>query len=74
MCDMKSIDKIIEYLGPIHELRRWSQKLMAYDLVAVNRPDYMMKDVNALNRGPYHTVIHTYSIIPKELYDQDIKE
>ena len=31
MCDMKSLYRILEYDGPIHSLRRWSQKLLAYN-------------------------------------------
>lgn len=74
MCDMKSIGIILEYLGPIHALRRWSQELMAYDFLPVYRPDFTMRDVDALNRGPYHKVVNSYNAMTYTLHEQDTKE
>jgi len=60
LCDMKSLDKLLEYDGPIHCLRRWAQDLQSYDFVPYHRPARMMADVDALNRGPYAAVLTTY--------------
>ena len=49
MCDMKSLYKILDYDGPIHSLRRWSQELLAYNFETIHRPATMMKDVDALD-------------------------
>ena len=58
---MKSIGIILEYLGPINALRSWSQELMAYNLLLVHMPDFMMRYDDALNYGPCHKIINTYS-------------
>ena len=71
---MKSIDIILEYVGSIHALRRWSQELMAYDCFPVHRPDFMMRDVDALSRGPYHKVVNSYSAMTYTLHEQDTRE
>ena len=60
MCDMKTLYRILEYDGPIHCIRRWCQELFAYDFITIHRPAIMMKDVDALNRGPYSKVIASY--------------
>ena len=52
LCDMKTVYKILNYDGPVHTLRRWSQELLAYSFTCVHRPNSMMQDVDALSR--YH--------------------
>ena len=49
---MKTVYKILNYDGPVHTLRRWSQELLAYSFTCVHRPNNMMHDVDALSR--YH--------------------
>ena len=71
---MKSIGIILEYLGPIHVLRRWSQELIAYEFLPAHRPGFMMRDVDALNRGTYHKVVNSYSAMTYTLYEQDTRE
>ena len=58
---MKSIGIILEYLGPINALRSWSQELMAYNLLLVHMPDFMMRYDDVLNYGPCHKIMNTYS-------------
>ena len=60
LCYMKTTYRILEYDGPIHSLRRWSQELQCYHFVAYHRPATMMIDVDTLNRGPYHRIATTY--------------
>ena len=74
MCDMKTLYKILEYDGPIHCLRRWTQELQAYDFIPIHRPAMMMKDVDALNRGPYARIITTYYAISASIrcMDQEV--
>ena len=45
-----SIKEILEYAGSIHQLRRWSQELFAYNFSIIHRPATMMKDVDTLSR------------------------
>ena len=71
LCDMKSINHILEYDGPIHALRRWSQELMAYDFTPLHRPARLMQDVDALNRGPYHKIITNYDSMSHALHKKD---
>lgn len=74
LCDMKSLDKLLEYDGPIHCLRRWAQDLQSYDFTPYHRPAQMMRDVDALNRGPYATVLTTYMLGTKTIKVFDKKE
>jgi len=60
MCDMKTLYKMLQYEGPIHCLRRWSQELQAFDFETIHRSAVMMKDVDALNRGPFSPVLKYY--------------
>ena len=71
---MKSTSLILEHTGPTHTLRRWLQELMAYDFKPVHRPAYMMKDVDAMNRGPYHQIIHAYHAMTLSMRTQDRME
>ena len=68
---MKSTSLILEYIGPTHTLRRWSQELMAYDFKPVHRSAHMMKDVDAMNRGPYNRILHSYNAMTLTMKDRD---
>ena len=70
---MKSTYRILEYDGPIHSLRRWSQELQCYHFVAYHRPAKMMADVDALNRGPYHRMTTTYYTMITTIRAYDMK-
>ena len=71
MCDIKTLNKILEYDGPIHSLRRWTQELLAYDFETIHRPATMMRDVDTLNRGPYCPNIAHYSKLTAALAQFD---
>ena len=71
---MNFIGIILEYLDSIHALHRWSKELMAYDFLSVHRPDFMMRDVDALNRGLYQKVVNAYNTVLYNLHKQDCKE
>ena len=53
ICDCNAVSKIAEYHGPSHQLRRWSQEMLAYTWTTIHRNAHMMIDVDALNRGRY---------------------
>ena len=50
LCDCSTIKEVLEYHGSIQQLKRWSQKLLVYELVIIHRPRKMMKDVDAISR------------------------
>ena len=50
MCDYTAVKEILEYFGPVHQLRRRSQELMGYEYAFIHRPAKMMKDVDTLSR------------------------
>lgn len=52
LCNIKSINKILEYLGPIHALRQRCQEQLSYDFMLAHRPERMMRDIDTLNRDP----------------------
>ena len=41
---------MLEYDGSIHQLKRWSQDILAYEFVCIHRPNRMMKDVDGVCR------------------------
>ena len=47
-----SIKEILEYAGSIHQLRRWSQELFAYNFSIIHRPATMMKNGDTISRHP----------------------
>ena len=49
LCDIKTIYKILNYDGPLHVLRRWTQELQAYSFTCIHRSNIMMQDVDALS-------------------------
>ena len=57
LCDCSGVKEILEYDGPIHQVRRWAQELLGYSFHVVHRPARMMADVDAFTRrfGPLIT-------------------
>ena len=57
LCDCSGVKEILEYDGPIHQVRRWAQELLGYFFHIVHRPARMMADVDAFTRryGPLVT-------------------
>jgi hypothetical protein len=57
LCDCSGVKEILEYDGPIHQVRRWAQELLGYSFHIVHRPARMMADVDAFTRrhGPLIT-------------------
>jgi hypothetical protein len=48
LCDCSAIKEILEYDGPIHQIRRWAQELLGYFFQVFHRPARMMRDVDGL--------------------------
>ena len=77
VCDCSAVSQVTEYLGDIHQLRRWSQELLSYDYVFIHRPNRMMRDVDALSRGRHlddtdaTTLINEYESIASAQILQD---
>ena len=66
ICDCNTIIEVLEYTRSIHQIRRWSQKIFAYDLSIIHRPAKMMKDIDACSRSIntliYWHLVYAYSI------------
>ena len=73
LCDMKILNRILEYDSPIHCLWQWYQELQAYDLDTFHRPAIMMKDVDILNCGPYDKSLVNYFAITTVLCYQGLQ-
>ena len=41
---------MLEYDGSIHQLKRWSQEILAYEFVCIHLPNRMMKDIDSVCR------------------------
>ena len=50
MCDCTAVKEILEYFGPVYQLRHWSQELMGHEYAFIHRPAKMMKDFDTLSR------------------------
>ena len=61
ICDCSSIKEVLEYDGSIHQLKRWTQDLMAYEFVCTHRPNKMMTDVDGVCRH-IDPLIHRYLV------------
>ena len=42
LCDCSAMREILEYDGPIHQIRRWAQELLGYHFLIFHRPARMM--------------------------------
>ena len=58
-CDCVVVKEILEYTGSIHQLRRWSQKLLGYEFAIIHRKASMIKDMDDLS-GHIDLLIHRY--------------
>ena len=59
LCDCIAVKEVLEYNGSIHQLKCWSQELLAYAFVCTHRPNRMMKDVDGICRH-IDPLIHRY--------------
>jgi hypothetical protein len=71
LCDCSAMCEILEYDGPIHQIRRWAQELLGYYFHIFHRAARMMKDVDGLNRRFDHTLIQSYEHIAQTLAAKD---
>ena len=72
LCDCSSVKEVLEYNGSIHQLKRWTQELMAYGFVCMHRPNKMMKDFNGVCRH-IDRLIHHYLVNAVVMRSDDIK-
>ena len=68
---MRFNQEIFEYIGSIHQLRRWSQELFAYDFSIIYRSAKMMKDVDACSRH-LNTLVHSYLVTVYSMRRRDV--
>ena len=47
----------------IHQLKRWSQELLVYEIVIIHRPRKMMKDVDAVVSRYIDPLINKYLVV-----------
>jgi hypothetical protein len=60
LCDCSAVREILEYDGPIHQIRRWAQELLGYHFQIFHRPARLMRDVDGLTRRYEHPLIATH--------------
>ena len=71
MFDCNAIKEIIEYDGSIHQLKRWTQELLAYEFVIIHRVATMMKDVDSISRC-VDPLVHQYNMTDVRLHSEDV--
>ena len=68
---MKTIYKTLNYEGPIHTLRRWTQYLLAYSFTCLHHLNTMMQDVDVILKyynplvAVHIALLHVYQIQDK---------
>ena len=73
MCYCNSIKEIIEYDSSIHQLKRWTQEFIAYELVIIHCVATMMKDIDSIYRyvDPF---VHQYNITTIHIHSKDVSK
>ena len=71
LCDCSAIKEILEYDGPIHQIRRWAQELLGYFFQVFHRPARMMRDVDGLTRHYDNPLITQHLMVALQLYTAD---
>lgn len=71
LCDCSAMHEILEYDGPIRQIRRWAQELLGYHFMIFHRPAYMMQDIDGLNHRFDDLLIEPYLAISQKLRDAD---
>ena len=61
ICDCIAIKGIFECYGSIHQLQRWSQEMLGYDIAIIHRIASMMKNMDGLSRH-INPLIHRYLV------------
>jgi hypothetical protein len=72
LCDCSAVKEVLEYDGPIHQIKRWAQELLGYHFRVLHRPARMMRDVDGLNRRFDNPLIAQYCSVALALHDADI--
>ena len=69
--DRNAVKEVLKYDGSIHQLKRWSQELLAYEFVCIHRPNRMMKDFDSVCRH-IDPLIHRYLVDVTVMRSKDI--
>ena len=72
LCDCIAVKEVLKYNGSIHQLKRWSQELLAYAFVCIHRPNKGMKDVDDICRH-IDSLIHRYLNNAATMLSTDIR-
>jgi len=62
---------VLEYVGNINQLKRWTQELMVYEFICLHRPNKVMKDVHCVCRH-IDPLIHRYLVDAAVMRSDDI--
>ena len=73
MCNCNTIKEIIEYDGNIHQLKRWTQELLAYEFVIIHRVASMKKNVDSISRC-VSPLVHQYNMTDVRLHSEDVTQ
>ena len=71
LCGFSAIKEILEYDGPIHQIRRWAQELLRYFFQVFHCPARMMKDIDGLTRLYENPLVATHLQVAFQLYLAD---
>ena len=71
LCDCAAVKEVLEYDGPIHQIRRWAQELLGYFFQVFHRPARMMRDVDGLTRRFDHPLVSQHLTLAFQLYTAD---
>ena len=71
LCDCSAVKEILEYVGPIHQIRRWAQELLGYFFQVFHRPARMMRDVDGLTRLYENPLVSQHLHLAHQLYLAD---
>ena len=72
LCDCSYVKEVLEYNGSIHQLKRWTQELIAYEFVYIHCLNKMMKGVDGFCRH-IDPLIHRYLVNATTIRSDDIK-
>ena len=71
LCECNTIKEILEYNVITHQLKRWTQELLAYEFVIIRQVDTMIKNID--NVSCYtNPLVHQYTMTSSRLHVKDV--
>ena len=56
--DCIALHEFLEYDGPIHQVKQWTQELLGYFFTVIHHPAHMLKDIDAISHLYDPLIIH----------------